>query len=64
MRSVFMMASIPVPAITVQGGDAGVAGFAERHEVRLCVCSTTGQRQNMMDLFGGCQFSILLTLFA
>ena len=42
--------SPPNPATALSGGDLGVAGGAQRHEVRFIVRATLGQRYDVVNL--------------
>jgi hypothetical protein len=41
------------PASAFFGGDPGVTGLAERHQVLVVMCSAFGQRRDVVDFLGG-----------
>ena len=53
-----------MPPVTAFGCDAGVTRLAQRHEIVGTAATTFGERENMVHLLGGCQLTMLPTLFA
>ena len=41
-----------VPAVAALGGDAGVAGLAQCHEVAGLIAAAIGKGQDVVNLFG------------
>jgi hypothetical protein len=51
-----------VPPITTFSSDAGVAGFAQRHEIAGAICAAVTERENVVHFFGWRQAASFLAL--